>query len=109
MLLKVGLLGEEAGALEHDVYAELSPGELLGIGVLVDADRSAVYVDAVLAGADGIGVLITLLGGIVLEKMSEHGGIGKVVDGDYLITLRAEHLPERQASDPAETVDSNFY
>ena len=51
---------------------------------------------------------VTALSGIVLEKVSEHLGIGKIVDGNYLIALCAEHLSERKTADTTETVNSNF-
>ena len=51
---------------------------------------------------------VTLLGGIILEQVSQHLGAGKIVDGDHFIAFRAEHLTERKTADSAETVDSNF-
>ena len=41
--------------------------------------------------------------------MSEHGGVGEVVDSDNVISLCSEHLTESQTTDAAETVDCNFY
>jgi hypothetical protein len=52
--------------------------------------------------------VVTTLSGVVLEKMSKHGSLGKVVDSNDLVTLSAEHLSESKTSDTAEAVNSNF-
>jgi hypothetical protein len=52
---------------------------------------------------------ITLLSCIILEKVSEHRGLSKVVDSNNIITLSAKHLSERETTDTAETINSNFY
>ena len=43
------------------------------------------------------------------RKMREHRGAGEVVDRDHFVALRAEHLPECETADTAETVDCNSY
>ena len=55
------------------------------------------------------GAAIALLSGVVLEQVSEHLGIGEVVDSYYLVTLCAEHLSESKTSDTAKAVNCNFY
>ena len=110
--LKVGgsliLGGEEACALKHDVYAQLAPGELSGVGILVNRDDLAVHRDGILARLNSVTV-ITALGGIILEKMSKHLRAGQVVDRNDVIALGAEHLTERKAANAAKTIDCYFY
>jgi hypothetical protein len=53
--------------------------------------------------------VVTTLSGIVLEKVSEHGSLGKVVDSNYFVAFSAEHLAECETADTTETVNSNFY
>src|SRR5699024_1074707 len=57
------LLGEETGALQHHVHTQLAPGQLGGVGVLVDGDLLAVHGDGVLTGHHSVTV-VTALGGI---------------------------------------------
>jgi hypothetical protein len=52
---------------------------------------------------------VVTLSGVILEKVSEHGGAGKVVDSNNFVTLCAEHLTECETTDTAESVNSNFY
>ena len=47
--LSLGLAGEEAGALQNNVYTQLAPGQLSGVGVSVDGDLLAVYGDGAFA------------------------------------------------------------
>ena len=102
------LLGEEAGALQHNVHAQLAPGQLGRVRVFVDGDLLAVDNNVVLAGLHRVAV-IAALRGVIFQQVREHLGAGKVVDCDDLIALGAEHLAEGQAADAAEAVDCNFY
>ena len=52
---------------------------------------------------------VNLLSGVILQQMSQHRGAGQVIDGDHVITFRAEHLTERKAADATKAVDSNFH
>ena len=105
--LRLRLGGVEAGALEHDIHADLLPGKIRGVLLGVDLDLLAVDDDGALFGFDLVGESVSALRAVVLEKMGEHLGIGQVVDGDDFIARRTEHLPERKTADPTETVDSN--
>ena len=107
--LGLGLGGVEAGALEDDVNAELAPGELGGVGLLVDGNLLAVDGDGVLAGHDLVVTGVVALRGVVLQEVREHVGGGEVVDGDDLGALVTEHLTERQTADATKAVDSNLY
>ena len=113
VILALFLRGVEAGALENNVNADLAPGQIGSVLLAVDGDLLAVNYDVTLACLNSVSVLadlaaVSALSGIVLEKVSEHLGIGKVVDGNYLISLCAEHLTESKTSDTAKAVNSNF-
>ncbi len=58
--------GVEAGALEHDVNAELAPRALSGVLDRVDLDFLAFDNDGILSGLDGLAV--SALSGIVLQR-----------------------------------------
>ncbi len=112
--LSLFLLGVEAGALEHDVHAELAPGQISRVGHLVDDDLLAVNNDVVvfafaLVELDLVGQRVVALGGVVLEQVGKHLGRGQVVDRDDFVVGVAEHLTERQTADAAEAIDSNFH
>jgi hypothetical protein len=51
---------------------------------------------------------VTTLSCVVLEKVSEHGRLCKIVDSYNLITLSTEHLSESKTTDTTETVNRNF-
>ena len=113
------LRGVEAGALEDDVDAELTPGALGSVFDRVDDDLLAVdndvvvfaftlvVFDGVLAGLERGAV--AALSGVVLQKVREHLGGGQVVDRNDFVTFSAEHLTERQTANAAKTIDCNFY
>ena len=113
--LRLFLGAVEAGALEHNINAELAPRQILCIlfcidleGLAVHGDRAGLVVsrDSVLVLADHAAV--ALLCSIILQKMCKHRRLGQIVDRDDLIALSAEHLAECQTTDAAETIDSNF-
>ena len=109
------LLGAvEACALENDVYADLAPGQLGSVSLSIDGDLLTVNDNGVLACLNSVQTLadntaVTLLGGVVLQQVCEHSGVGQVIDSNYLITLGTEHLTESQTADTAKAVNSNFY
>jgi hypothetical protein len=100
----------ETGALENNVNAELTPRAVYSVLFSVDLENLAVNSDGVslVIGLNGVTV-VTTLSGVVLEKVSEHGRLGEVVDSYDLVTLCAEHLTECETTDTAESVNSNFY
>jgi hypothetical protein len=117
--------GVETGALEHYVYIQLAPRELSGVGLCINGDLLAIHDDG--TGSNNsftvfcehsvlivYGVLTltehageTTLGGIILEKVSEHFRTCEVIDGDNFVTISLEHLTECQTTDTAKTVDCN--
>ena len=107
--LGLRLAGVEAGALEHDVNAQLAPRQLSSIGLGVDGDLLAVDGDVVLASLNDVALSsVVALGGVVLQQVSQHLGGSQVVDGDNFVALSAEHLTESKATNAAETINSNF-
>ena len=125
--LALSLGAIEAGALENYVNAELSPGKISSVGLSVNCDLLAVNDDgagsnnslAILCIYSGLavyGVLVladlsavAALSGIILEKVSEHFRLSKVVDCYYLVAISVEHLSESKTADSAETINCNFY
>ena len=100
----------ETGALKNNVNAKLAPRAVSSVLLSVDLKNLAVNRDGVslVIGNNGVTV-VTTLSGIVLQKVSEHGSLGQVVDCNDLITLSVEHLTESQTSDTAKAVNGNFY
>jgi hypothetical protein len=110
--------GEQTGALEHHVDAELTPRH--GGGAILDAehlDLVAVDDEDVVFGDVGGGLLRldgageAALGGVVLEEVGEVVGGHQVVDGND-VELGAEvslldESAEHEASDPAESINGN--
>ncbi len=114
MSLALSLGAIEACALENYVNAQLAPGQLGSVSLCIDGDLFTVNDNGVFAGLYSVQILadgaaIALLSGVILEQVSEHFGIGQVVDSHNLITLCAEHLTESQTADTTKTVNSNFY
>ena len=117
----------ETCALENNVNTELTPRKISSVGLSVDGDLLAVNDDstgsynglAIFSIYSGLNInsvkvladsaAVAALSGIILEKVSEHLRLGKVVDSYYLIALCTEHLTECETADTAETVDCNFY
>ena len=105
----------ETGALENNVYADFTPRKVLCVLLCVNLESLTVNSDGVSLIVSGNSVKIfadnaavTLLRGIILQKICEHRRLGKVVDSDYLISLCAKHLSERKTSNTSETVNCNF-
>ena len=114
--LRFGFGAVEARALQHNVYADLAPGQILCVLFRIDLEGFAVHGNGagLVVGGNGMKPLadpaaVTALGGIILQQMSKHGGLGQIVDSHDLIALCTEHLTEGQAADTAKTIDCNFY
>jgi hypothetical protein len=113
--LALVLRAVETGALKNNVYADLAPRKLGSVSLSIDLKGLAVYGNGVslIVSLYGVKILtylaaVTALSGIILEKVGEHGRLGKVVDSNDLITLSAKHLSERKTTDTAKTINSNF-
>ena len=105
------LLGAvEAGALKNNVNAKLAPRAVSSVLLSVDFKNLAINGDGISLVISNNGVtVITTLSGVVLEKMSEHRSLGKIVDSYDIVALCAEHLSESKTSDTAEAVNCNLY
>jgi hypothetical protein len=101
-------LGEEAGRLDHDVDAEVTPGQ---------GGRIALGQHLQLLAADGQRTLADLDGlreapedRVVLEQVAHGRGVDQVVDGDELdVGSRRVRRAEDVAPDPPETVDPDLH
>ena len=108
MSLALSLGGVETGALQHNVNADLAPGQILGVLLSIDLDGLAVDSDGILASLNLVSQSIAALSRVVLQQMSQHSGAGQVVDSNDLVALGVEHLTESQTADTAKTINSNF-
>jgi len=98
----------ETGTLENNVYAKLAPGAVVSVFFSIDLKGLAVYGNGTCFIVSGNGVtVVTTLSGIVFEKMSKHGGAGKVVYSNDLVAFCTEHLSEGKTADTAEAINSN--
>ena len=116
----LGLLtvGEQTGRLDHEIDAELFPGEAGGIFGADDADLCPVnhqhivfgLVRGRLLGANLAGE--TALGGIVLEQVGEVVRRDDIADRDDLNVFADqplfEHRAKHQPSNASESIDCNF-
>ena len=99
-------VGEEAGALEHDVDAQVAPRQVGRVALGEDLDLAAVDDDRRVAGPDV--ARIGAVGRVALEQERVHLGVDQVVDGDDLDVRGAlDERLERLATDPAEAVDAD--
>jgi hypothetical protein len=104
----VGAGGEEAGRLDHDVDAEVAPGQSGRIALGEDLDLVAAGDDRVAVDLDPAGVAAE--DRVVLEQVGHRGRVDEVVDRDE-VDVRARLLggPEDVAPDAAETVDADLH
>ncbi len=73
-----GALGEAPGGLDHDVGAELAPGELGGVGLGGHAQALAVDHEGILFDLDA--ARVDAVHGVVTEQVAQGLGVGEVVD-----------------------------
>ncbi len=99
----------ETGAFQNYVYADFSPRKINGVFLRINLDGLSVYGYAVFTRYNRLGILISALSGIVLQKVSKHFGACQIVDSYDFVTFRVKHLPKRKTAYTTETVDSNFY
>ncbi len=106
MALGLVTIGEQAGALEHDIDTELAPGQLGRIALGADADAVAIDHQRIAVDLDRAGEVA--VGGVVAGQMGVGLGIAEIVDGDDLDLAIAPFLVQRAqhvAPDAAVTVD----
>ena len=104
VLFGVRALGEQAGRLNNNVGAHRSPVNFRGILGLENLEALPFHGDGIV----GVGHLVVEIAEnrIVLEKVSECGGVGDVVNGDELDIFVIQRSAHDIASDAAETVDT---
>ena len=103
------LAGEKAGALEHDVDAQLAPWNFGRVALREHADRVAVDDHVVAFDRHGAGELAVR--GVVAGQVGVRLGVAQVVDGDDLdVVFLAAFVESAQdiAADAAIAVDCNF-
>jgi hypothetical protein len=104
--LGLGAVGEEPGRLDHDVRAQVTPGELGGVALGERLHGGAGHGDLVRGGLHLLRQAAQ--DAVVLQQVGERGVVGQVVDADDLdVRARGEHRPEEVAADTAEAVDAN--
>ena len=97
-------LREQAGRLDHDVDAEVAPGQRRGIALGEHLDRLAVDDDRPVALGDLAREAAE--DRVVLEQVGERAHVGDVVDGDELeLGPGLVGGPEQVAPDAPEAVD----
>ena len=100
-------VGEDAGALEHDVDAEVAPRQRRRVLLGEDLDLAAVDDDRARRRRVDVAV-VGAVGRVVLEQERVHLGVDEVVDRDDLDVRGAlDERLERLAADPAEAVDAD--
>jgi hypothetical protein len=90
------------GRLDHELGAELSPGQLGRIAFRADRDLHPIHHDRVLRG--GHLARVAAVDRVVFQEVGQRLGVGEVVDADDLEVLAARRA-EHQAPDPPETID----
>ena len=105
----LGLAREETGRFEHDIDAEVAPGQLAGIALGEHLD--AVAVDDDVATVDPDFTRETTVRGVVLRQVRVGLRIAEVVDGHDLDLVVAPGLVQRAqyvATDTAIAVDGDL-
>ena len=99
-------IGEDAGALEDDVDAEVAPRQGGRVALGQDLDLAAVDDDRRVAGTDV--ARVGAIGRVVLEQERVHLRVDQVVDGhDLHVRGTLDERLERLSTDPAEAVDTD--
>ncbi len=101
-------LGEEAGRLDHDVDAEVAPGQVGRVALGQHLDLLAVDHQRALVGLDG--AREAAQDRVVLEQVGHRGRVDQVIDGDELeVRARRVRRAEHVAPNPPETVDADLH
>src|SRR5690242_7456961 len=96
---------EEPGRLDHNLNTELLPWQLRRVALGEYSKRVAVEHNLITLGLNGMRQ--HAMHRVILEKMGEGGGIGDVVDGNYLQILLMQRRPKEHAANAAKAVNRN--
>src|SRR6185369_2482220 len=105
---RLGGVGEEPGALEHEVHAHVGPLDLLEVALRRHGHALAVHIQVAVLGRNG--ALVGAVGRVVLEQMRVGRRVEEVVDGHDLdlVGMACLDRAEHQASDAAKSVDADL-
>src|SRR5678815_1303574 len=102
--------GEQAGALDDNIDAQIAPRQLAGVALGADLDAVALHDKVAAIYANLAGELA--MRGVVLRQVRIRLGIAEIVDRDDLDLARAVRLVQRaqhHAADTAVAVDRDLY
>ncbi len=99
------VIGEAARGLDHQINAQVLPGQLLGVLQGQDLDRLAV--DDEFAVARLHVRVQRAVHRVVLQQIGERLGIREVVNRDEVQLRIVQRCPKDVPADPAEPIDSN--
>ena len=97
---------ERARALEHELDAELLPGQLQRVAA--SSAFAACAGDHEIAAVNDHGLLVAPVDRVEAEQIREVVDIHQVVDRDELEARLVEHQLQDRASDPAQTIDRDL-
>src|SRR5205085_4065536 len=102
-------LGEDAGAFERDIDAELAPRQFRRVALGGDADLAAADIHPIVAARDLAGE--AAMDAVVLQQMRVGRDWPQIIDADDLdlAVLVLVRRAQYQAADAAESVDCNPY
>ena len=99
-------VGEQAGRLDHDVGAQVAPGQLARVALGEHLERLPAHRDLVGGGLDLERQAAE--DRVIFQQVSQGGVVGEVVGADQLdVRPGSENGPEEVAADAAEPVDAN--
>src|SRR5207244_5249908 len=101
--------GEQAGAFERDIDAEVLPGKLCGIADRKRLDRSVAAIDGVTF--DRHFARESAVDRIEAQQMRIGLRRGQVIDGDDsdILAITLENRAQHHATDAAKSIDGNPY
>ncbi len=99
-------VGEEAGRLDHDVSAELSPGKRARVALGEHPDLAAVHRDTAVGHLDGPRERAVVR--VVLEQVRDRLAIDEVVQREPLdVRVALDRRPEHVPADSPKSVDAD--
>ena len=106
VLLEILAPRERPGALEHELDAQLLPGELRWVAAAQRPQLAAG--DDQIASVDDHGLRVPPVHRVEAKQVGEVLDVDQVVDGDQLERRLVDHQLQDRASDSSQTVDGDF-